>query len=364
MTEKNNTSNRPVKIILVLLGIALVLWLCWISLPVLIPFLVGMLLAYLLMPLVKWLEKVLPPKGKEKKFKRAVAVIIVFVLFTVFLIVFIIYIGSAMVTASSALVSKAPEYVNKGTAQVGEWLNFLEARLTPDMVAQIKKAAAAAGPAIGKFVQDFVVGSAAVIPSSLSTILGFITLPFFLIFVLINYEKYGRYFADIFPAKMAKHTAKILSIFGDQMGRYIRYQIIVAAIVGFLISLGMAVLGVEYAVPLGAVAALTQVIPIIGPFISAAIILIVTLALKPEVIIGAIVVIVAAQLVVAVAQGFVQEKHFPLDPAIIMVLMTVGGFIGSYWGIILALPVGATVWDIYKYLRDDRRTQQMSTEGP
>ena len=364
MTEKINTSNRTVKIILVLLGIALVLWLCWISLPVLIPFLVGMLLAYLLIPLVKWLEKVLPPKGKEKKFKRAVAVIIVFVLFTVFLIAFIIYIGSAMVTASSALVSKAPEYVNKGTAQVGEWLNFLEAHLTPDMVAQIKKAAAAAGPAIGKFVQDFVVGSAAVIPSSLSTILGFITLPFFLIFVLINYEKYGRYFADIFPAKMARHTAKILSIFGDQMGRYIRYQIIVAAIVGFLISLGMVILGVEYAVPLGAVAALTQVIPIIGPFISAAIILIVTLALKPEVIIGAIVVIVAAQLVVAVAQGFVQEKHFPLDPAIIMVLMTVGGFIGSYWGIILALPVGATVWDIYKYLRDDRRTQQISTEGP
>ena len=99
LTEKNNTSNRLVKIILVLLGIALVLWLCWISLPVLIPFLVGMLLAYLLIPLVKWLEKVLPPKGKEKKFKRAVAVIIVFVLFTVFLIAFIIYIGSAMVTA-------------------------------------------------------------------------------------------------------------------------------------------------------------------------------------------------------------------------------------------------------------------------
>ena len=364
MTETNSTSNRSVKIILVLLGIALVLWLCWISLPVLIPFLVGMLLAYLLMPLVKWLEKILPPKGKEKKFKRAVAVIIVFVLFTVFLIAFIIYIGSAMVTASSALVSKAQEYVNKGTAQVSEWLNFLEARLTPDMVAQIKKAAAAAGPAIGKFVQDFVVGSVAVIPSSIPTILGFITLPFFLIFVLINYEKYGQYFYDIFPATMARHSTRILSIFGDQMGRYIRYQIIVAAIVGFLISLGMVILGVEYAVPLGAVAALTQVIPIIGPFISAAIILIVTLALKPEVIIGAIVVIVAAQLVVAVAQGFVQEKHFPLDPAIIMVLMTVGGFIGSYWGIILALPVGATVWDIYKYLRDDRRTQQISTEGP
>jgi predicted PurR-regulated permease PerM len=362
LTETNSTSNRPVKIILVLLGIALALWLCWISMPVLIPFLVGILLAYLLMPLVIRLEKALPPKGKEKKFKRAIAVIIVFILFIILLIVFMAYIGAAMVAASSALVSKAPEFVNKGMGQVGEWLNFMEARLSADIVAQIKKAAAEAGPAIGKFMQDFVAGSVAVIPSSLPTILGFITLPFFLIFVLINYEKYGQYFNDIFPATMARHSTRILSIFGGQMGRYMRYQIILAAIVGMLVSLGMAILGVEYAVALGAVAAFTQVIPIIGPFISGAIILVVTLALKPEVILGAIVVIAAAQLVVGLAQGFVQEKHFPLDPAVVMVLMTVGGFIGSYWGIILALPVGATVWDIYKYLRDDRRAQQANTE--
>jgi len=362
LTEINSTFSKSVKLILVALGIGLALWLCWISLPVLIPFLVGILLAYLLMPLVTWLEKLLPPKGKEKKFKRAVAVIIVFVLFTIFLIAFIAYIGSAMVTTSSALVSKAPEFVNKGMAQVGGWLNFMEDRLSTDMVAQIKKAAADAGPAIGKFAQDFVVGSVAVIPSSLPTILGFITLPFFLIFVLINYEKYGQYFYDIFPATMARHSTRILSIFGGQMGRYIRYQIILATVVGLLVSLGMGILGVEYAAAMGAVAAFTQVIPILGPFISAAIILIVTLALKPEVILAAIVVIVAAQVVVALVQGFVQEKHFPLDPAVIMVLMTVGGFIGSYWGIILALPVGATVWDIYKYLRDDRRARQTKTE--
>jgi hypothetical protein len=31
----------------------------------------------------------------------------------------------------------------------------------------------------------------------------------------------------------------------------------------------------------------------------------------------------------------------------------VGGFIGSYLGTILALPVGATAWDLYKYFRDE-----------
>jgi len=63
-----------------------------------------------------------------------------------------------------------------------------------------------------------------------------------------------------------------------------------------------------------------------------------------------------------VLQGLVQEKHFPLDPGVVMVLMTVGGFIGSYWGIILALPVGATIWQLYKYFRDEAKAARLKTE--
>jgi predicted PurR-regulated permease PerM len=350
------------KSVLVILGIALALWLCWISLPVLIPFLVGILLAYLLFPLVTWLERILPPRGKSKSFKRVIAVIIVFILFTLLLVAFIVYIGAAIVSASAALINKAPEFVTSGTAQVSHWLTAIETKISADIIAKAKGSITSAGPAIAKFVQDFVVGSIAVIPSSVPTILGFITLPFFLIFVLLNYEKYGRYFNEIFPPRVAKHSTTILTIFGNQMGRYVRFQIIMAAIEGTLVFLGLAILGEEYSPALGAVAAFTQVIPIIGPFISAAVILLVTLALNPESLLMVVGVLLLAQLIVLAIQGFVQEKHFPLDPAVVMVLMTVGGFIGSYWGIIFALPVGATVWGIYKYFRDEAQAARLKLE--
>ncbi len=362
MASEGGTFRRVWVSVLVILGIALVLWLCWISLPVLIPFLVGILLAYLLFPLVTWLERILPPKGKSKSSKRVIAVIIVFILFTLLLIAFIVYIGAAIISASSALVNKAPEFATKSMARASEWLTALETTIYADMIAMAKESITNAGPAIGKFIQDFVVGSIAVIPSSIPTILGFITLPFFLIFVLLNYEKYGRYFNEIFPPRVAKHSTTILTIFGTQMGRYIRFQIIMAAVEGTLVFLGLAILGEEYSLALGAVAAFTQVIPIIGPFLSAAVILLVTLALNPESIMLVIGVLVLAQLVVLVIQGFVQEKHFPLDPAVVMVLMTVGGFIGSYWGIIFALPVGATVWGIYKYFRDEAKAARLKAE--
>jgi predicted PurR-regulated permease PerM len=361
MTEGNDTLKRIGRVIIIVLAIAFVLWLLWISMPVMIPFLVGILLAYLLFPLVLWLERILPPRGKETTARRAISVIIVFLLFAILLVVFIVYIGATIIAASSALIDRAPQMVDAFTAQAKEWMHWFTAKLPPDTIEKVQKAIADAGPAVSKFLQNFLVGSLAVIPASFPTVMGFVTLPFFLIFALINYERYGQYINNIFPAQTARHGTNLLKIFGDQMGRYLRFMIIVAIIEGVLVFLGMAILRVEFAAALGAVAALCQVIPIIGPFISAALILLVVFALNPSVILWALAVLVLAQIIVALAQGFVQEKHFPLDPAVVMVLMTVGGFIGSYLGIILALPVGATVWNIYKYFRDYAREKQITT---
>jgi len=230
LASEVSTFRRVWIAVLVILGIALVLWLCWISLPVLIPFLVGILLAYLLFPLVTWLERLLPPRGKSRASKRVLSVIIVFILFTLLLIVFITYIGAAIVSASVALVNRAPEFVDKAMAQVNQWVSVIQSTVPADTITTVKQSITDAGPAISKFIQDFIVGSIAVIPASMPTILGFITLPFFLIFVLLNYERYGKYFNEIFPANVARHSTKILTIFGDQMGRYIRFMIIMAAI--------------------------------------------------------------------------------------------------------------------------------------
>jgi predicted PurR-regulated permease PerM len=362
MAVQQVPSRKAWTTLLIILGIALALWLCWISLPVLIPLLAGVLLAYLLWPLVVRLEKILPPKGKQRKWKRTVAVITVFILFIIIMVTLITYIGAAIIAASVALAEKAPDMISNLTASTSGWLKPILATMPGDLVAKIQEALAGAGPAAAKFAQDFLVGSFAVIPTKIPTIMAVISLPFFLIFLLLNYEKYGQYFKEFFPGDTGRHTAMILKIFGDQMGRYIRLALIMAAIAGTLVFLGTALAGVPYGAALGAVTACMQLIPIVGPFISAAVILVVTLAFRPDMILWVIGIIIVTQLIVSMIQGPIQEKHFPLDPAIVMVLMTVGGFLGFYWGIILALPVGATAWNIYKYFRDISRAKQLETK--
>ncbi|RPJ64047.1 MAG: AI-2E family transporter [Dehalococcoidia bacterium] len=357
LATENSSSGKYWKPLLILLAIAAVIWLAFISMAVLLPFLVGILLAYLLMPLVHWLEKVLPPQGKVRKSKRIFAVVIVFIVFTVVLILFITYIGAAVVTASNILAGKAPDFISKSIDQLKEWWSVIKINLPSDIDSRLSSTLAGIGPSAGKFAQDFLVGSLAVIPASMPTVIGFITLPFFLIFVLNDYEVFGKYYNDIFPSRVATHAKKILTIFGDHMGRYIRFQIIMALISGFLVTVGLLIIGEDYAPAMGVITGFTQVIPIIGPFISAAVILVVTLALKPDMILWALLVIIVAQLLVLLVQGWVQEKHFPLHPAVVMVLMTVGGYIASYWGIILALPVAGTIWAIYKYFRFEQKAE-------
>jgi predicted PurR-regulated permease PerM len=353
---------RPLLIVVI---IALVLWLLAASMAVLVPFLIGILLAYMLMPVVNWLENLLPPKGKAPKTRRIISIILVFIAFAVILALFIVYVGATLVSASGALADKAPAFIDQSMDNVAAWIKVLGGSLPHALSGQLETITTNLGPSAGKFVQDFVVGSLAIIPASMPTIVGFLILPFFLFFVLNDYESFQKYFYDYLPATAARHTANILGIIGNNMGRYLRSQLILGLIVGFMVFIGLAILRVDYAPALAAVTAVTQFIPIVGPVVSGLIVLLVTLALQPDKALWALIIFVIAQGILnTVFVNWIQGRYMQIHPAIVMVLLVVGGYIAGLWGAILALPLGATIWQIYIYFRNQPRATVPETRLP
>ncbi len=348
---------------LVILGvIVLVSWLVVISMAVLIPFLVGILLAYLTMPLIIRLETILPPRDKGKKAKRAISIIIVFIVFAALFVLFAVYMGAAMVSAAKLLLDKAPEYITQGMDRAAQLLDIFRHIMPQSLEIRIEEMMAGASPAAGKFIQDFVLGSMALIPASMPTVIGFGMLPFFLFFVLYDYESFHKYLYDLLPAGAARHTGHILGIIGNVMGRYIRAQIILGLIVGALVFLGLLIVQVEYAPAIGAVTALTQFIPIVGPVVSGVMIVIITLAIQPDKLIWALLVFLIAEcLLNMVFVNWIQGKYMQIHPAIIIVLLVAGGYLAGFWGMILALPVCATVWEIFKYFRAEQQAAKLKT---
>ena len=127
-----------------------------------------------------------------------------------------------------------------------------------------------------------------------------------------------------------------------------------------MVFIGLWVLQVDYAPALGAVTAVTQFIPIVGPVISGLIILIITLALQPAKVLWALLVVVLAQLILnTVLLNWIQGKFMQLHPAVVMVLLVVGGYVAGFWGMILAVPVAATIWEIFKYFRSLQKEQKL-----
>ena len=362
MTTESSPFKRYWRPVLVLLAIVLVLWLTWVSMAVLIPFLIGILLAYLLMPLVQWVERILPPRGKAAKARRVISIIIVFVIFTAVLVFFAVYIGSALGAASTVMLDKAPQFMQHGLDQFSNWLKEFKGGLPQAIADRFQDWFSQLGPRAAKFLQDFVVGSMAVIPASMPTILGFFTLPFFLFFVLMDYESFRKFFYGSMPSSAARRAGDILSIIGNVMGRYIRSTIILSIIVGGMVFIGLTILRVEHAPALAALTALTQFIPIIGPVVAGLILLIMVLALQPHLVIWALLVFIIAQLLLnSIFVNWIQGRYMQMNPAIIMVLLVVGGYVAGFWGMILALPVGATIWEIIKYFRSEQISEKLET---
>jgi predicted PurR-regulated permease PerM len=340
---------------LILVALVLALWLMVASMAVLIPFLIGILLAYLLMPLVTWFEGVLPSKGKAQKAKRVISIVILLIVITLLLILFTAYIGSALASASNVLILKAPEFLTMSANQITDWIKNFKGSAPHTFALQIGTFIDNLGPAAGKFIQDFVMGSVALIPGSVPTIIGFMIMPFFLFFVLMDYESFQKYFYDILPPNAARHAGNILSIIANAMGRYLRSQIILGLIAGTMIFLGLLALRIDYAPALAALTAITQFIPIVGPVISGLIIASITLALAPDRILWVLLVVIAVQVLLnAVFVNWIQGKYMQIHPAIVMILLVIGGYVGGFWGMILALPVAATIWEIFKYIRSQQ----------
>ena len=362
MSSQANPLAKYWRPILIILIVVLAIWLAAASSAVLIPFLIGVLIAYLLMPLVKWLEKRLPPRGKNERAKRIISVIIIFLGFLIVIVLFMAYIGSVVISASGVLIEKAPVILSKSAEQIGNWIKDVRMGVPQVWMSQIDATIQNMGPQAGKFIQDFAIGVVAVIPASMPTVMSFMILPFFLFFVLMDYEAFRKFFYDFMPPKSAKQAGDILTIIGNVMGRYLRSTLILSLIVGVMVWVGLWILGIQYSPALGAVTAIGQFIPIVGPFISGLAVVIITLALQPDKLLWAILVFVAAQMILnMVFVNWIQGKYMQIHPAVIMVILMVGGFIAGFWGMILALPVAATIWEIFKYFRSQQQPETLQT---
>jgi len=330
----------------------------------LFPFVIGGIIAYVVLPLLSRIEARLPWQGRFTEAKRIFLVVAFFIVSLGLFFLLSLYIGRAMANSLGALVANAPEFFSSAFARLGESLEPLRSNLSPEWQAHVDEALTNAGNQLGNALTNVLSKSASLIPASVGFIFGLVTLPFFLFYLLKDSRRLGRGFYAGLPPWLAGYARDIIGIVDNILGRYIRAQLMLGLIVGTLVFIGLMILSVPNAPLLAVVAGLTEMVPILGPWIGGAIGVLVTLALAPEKALWVAVVFLAVQILEnSLLVPRVQSAYLGLHPVVIIVLLPLGAEIAGFWGIVLAVPLTATAVKIYEYIQHTTFSEDARPRG-
>jgi len=183
------------------------------------------------------------------------------------------------------------------------------------------------------------------ISSGIELLTGTLITLFTSIFLLYDGEKIWAWVRGLFPRRATEAVQAAGEAAWSTLTGYVRGTVIVAAIDATCICVGLLVLGVPLAVPLGVIVFLGSFIPLVGAVVTGAIAVLVALVTKGflTALIVLIIVIAVQQIEGHVLQPFIMGRSVQLHPVAIVFAVTIGTTLAGVGGAVLAVPVMAVL---------------------
>lgn len=332
------------------------IWLLGYLSTALVPFVAALLMAYLLNPLTCFIEARIRTRG------LAVFVTVVGV---VALMVGIVW---------TVIPMMASEFSHMGTvlrdlATNQDFADRVRAALPPDVWEWLKNMAAnkeiqdlftsdgAANVAQG-LVDKVMPGVRGLLRGTASFLTGFLSLGIillYMIFLLADFGKIQAQWQDYLPKAYRQSITDFLDEFEQTMSCYFRGQVIIALLVGVLLSIGFLSIGLPLALVLGMFIGILNIAPYLG-----------TIGIIPAVLLGGLSSIEAGEspwvgiglvlLVFAVVQAIqevvliprIQGKSLGLSPWMIVLSLSIWGKLLGFLGLLIALPMTCLLLSSYR----------------
>lgn len=338
-------------------AIWLVCWLLWSTGGQLIPFVLGLVAAYLLLPLVNLLARHIP---------RWAAIVVIYVVgFSLFIGV-IVFVIPPVISQVGDFFSDLPAFFEKTVQpEVQNRLAWYREEVPADVQTEIDTQFGNALNGLKTNASEYaanigssVLGAVTSVFRTLIFLAGFLIIPFWLFYVLLDEEKGKAAIDRVIPEGIRADFWAIATIFDRVFSSYIRGQLTLGAIVAVMSYVGLwgvdlifSDITIPYKLLLALVAGFTELIPVIGPILGAIPAVIVGLFVSPTAgLIIVILYIVIQQLenniLVPRIIGGVVEIH----AAVLMILLVVSASVAGLIGVILSVPITAVARDVYKYL--------------
>ncbi len=348
--ERPFTFDRVTRIVFSIVIIGVLLYLITVLRNALLPFLIAWLLAYMMQPFVKFFQYKLKLKS------RILAIVAVIISASL-----IIGIAAALVVPSVAQEAertlKLMRTHNPGEGHVplipASWIEYLENNVDINQLMEllsrenIQNAIKQLAPKVWNIL------------SNTFSILFSITIIFvillYFIFILLDYEKIANGWINLIPARIRPFAKGLADDVEQSMNRYFRGQSLIALCVGVLLSIGFKIVGFPLAVTLGLFIGVLNLIPYLQ-----------AIGLIPMVILSLLksaetgqnfwIIFGSGLLILGIVQCIqdlyltprIMGKAMGLNPAIILLSLSIWGTLLGFIGLIIALPLTTLCLSYYK----------------
>jgi len=301
---------------------------------VLVPFIVALMISYVLNPIVSLLNR--------RKVPRTVAVLLIYAVFILSATVVLMNLIPMFVQQLNELNEHLPEFTTRAQSLI---VTLNQNDLLPGSIRLgINNAIYHAEQQLAESIAGYINR----IGTTINVVFIAFVIPFLAFYIMKDFQLIEKTVLTFVPTKHKRRTIRLVTDIDKALGNYIRGQFLVCVIIGLFAYIGYWLIGIPYPLLLAALVGVFNIIPYLGPFFGAAPALIVASTISFKMVLLVVVVNTACQVLEGnVVSPQVVGRSLHMHPLMIIFALLVGGELGGVVGLILAVPmfaVGKVIW--------------------
>jgi len=367
--------NIPVYVAITLL----VLWILLKLLNILMPFILGFVMAYLFLFTLDALMYIPLPFGKRIQLSKTWARLVLVTITIIAIIGLAIYIPQVIDQAQQmgkGMTKFYNETLAPQTELLIEKLQALDERMETDIIERLTLYLQERYAEIARTATDFITKILSILGNTVGTVAGIVATFFLALIVFIyaikSFDSYMMGFCNLFPEDKREVVKRYASEIDNNMKSFLRGQFAVIVIISAISTIAYGIIGVPFFLFIGILAGLCNTIPTIGPFIGGLFAFIALLAgyasasepyavkwllVRGLALLGAIFGIQALDN--SMISPRIMSRAVDVDPLLIMLAIFVGTVIFGFWGVLLAIPSIVVVKSFIKVSNELRQEEQV-----
>ena len=360
ITEKKITFDSFIRGIISGAIVIGVLYLINLLSSVLLPFFIAWLIAYMIYPMVTFVQY------KLKVRNRAISILIVMITLATLITLASILLAPPIIEEFSKLRNLLSEYFIEGNKQAaiqGIVANFIKEHIDMLEVQQFLNQ-----EYLAQAIRNILPQAWSILTQSVNIIIGIFTsfiILLYTFFILLDYESIASGWIGFIPIKFRDKVTRIVNDVKEGLNKYFRGQALVALSVGILFSIGFSIIDFPLAIGFGLFVGLLNLVPYLQlvAFIPTILLALLKAADTGDnfwwILISALIVFIVVQII---QYGFIVPKIIGkitgLNPAVILLSLSVWGALMGIVGMIIALPCTTLIIAYYKrYIKKQEESE-------